>query len=233
MADEYDIEAAGEEYGYETVGPYGYATGAAAQPRYIPAGQQRALPPGAAQRRFMPALTPRSLAPSIARTPAFMPVPGAAASNEARIRTIAREEISRLVPYNDVPPRPRPDEAMFPMGLGSATLTAAVPTVFLTAQPQRAFRGERLVLSVQRSAGATGAVVLLNEFEIGDYRQLVGGGALPVDVFASDAFGVRLMLDASTPGVLYRLTIAATVPAGESIIVAGAVIGRAGEAPQR
>lgn len=155
-----------------------------------------------------------------------------------QVRAIAREEINRAissrVPYGDIPPRPNADEAMFPMGLGFVTLTSVTPIGFLEARPQRAFRGERLVLSISRSAGAASALALLSEFLVGDYKQLVGGGSLPADVFASDAFGVRLMLDGSTPGVLYHLDFQGlAIPPGESIVIAGAVIGRAGEASQR
>lgn len=147
-----------------------------------------------------------------------------------------QQEWSNRYPYGDIPPKPVDGEAMFPMGLGVATLTSVNGGVsVLTAQPQRAFRGERLITSITRSAGAAGIGVVITDFSIGDYKQLVGGGSLPVDVFASDAFGVRLMLDGSIPGVLYRLNIAALapIPVGESIAISGAVIGRAGEAPQR
>jgi hypothetical protein len=163
--------------------------------------------------------------------------PGAQAPmTQAQVVSIVRSELERRVPYGDVPTRPHADEAMFPMGLGFATLTSGNAGVgVLTAQPQRAFRGERLVLSIFRSAGAAGIPVVIANFQIGDYKQLVGGSSLPVEVFAGDAFGVRLMLDASIPGVLYALNIntLANVPAGESIIVSGAVIGRAGEAAAR
>lgn len=146
------------------------------------------------------------------------------------------ELMSQRYPYGDIPPKPIDGEAMFPMGLGRATLTSVNGGVsFLSAQPQRAFRGERLITSVTRSAGAAGIGVIITDFSIGDYKQLVGGGSLPVEVFASDAFGVRLMLDGSIPGVIYRIDVAALapIPVGESIVISGAVIGRAGEAPQR
>lgn len=161
---------------------------------------------------------------------------------EARARQLIDEALQQFgnlmaqrYPYGDIPPKPVDGEAMFPMGLGSVTLTSANPTGILLAQPQRAFRGERLVMSVTRSVGAAGIGVFMTDFQIGDYKQLVGGGSLPVDVFAGDAFGVRLMLDGSIPGVVYSIPIAAAIaiPLGESIVVSGAVIGRAGEAPQR
>jgi hypothetical protein len=196
---------------------------------------------GAAQSRSAP-LARRPLA-AVPQRPAPRPMqfyrptaaPGAAGLSEAQVRSIVAAELARRVPYGDVPTRPSPDEAMFPMGLGSVTLITTNTIDDLTAQPQRAFRGERLVLSVFRSTGAVGIPVVITQFQIGDYKQLVGGGALPVEVFASDAFGVRLMLDASIPGVLYDLQVQAlaAIPGGETIIISGAVIGRAGEAASR
>lgn len=234
----YDDETSG--YGYETMGDDGYATVGqmVVRPGQVsrPGGTPQRSAPQQPMRQQMPMLRPQAmLRPGLMPMPGMpgMMMPGGAALSDQRVRQIVAEELRARVPYGDVPTRPLPDEAMFPMGLGSATLNAATPTVTLTAQPQRAFRGERLVLAVQRSAGAAGVAVLLSDFTIGDYKQLVGGGSLPADVFASDAFGVRLMLDASIPGVLYSITLSATVAGADSIIVSGAVIGRAGEAPQR
>jgi hypothetical protein len=162
---------------------------------------------------------------------------GGGGLSAAQVTALINKIIDQRVPYGDVPSKPRPDEAMFPMGMGSVTIlpATALGEVVLTAKPQRAFRGERLVLSIFRSVGAVGIPVVISSFSVGDYKQLIGGGALPVDVFASDAFGVRLMLDASVPGVEFVIGVKAlaVVPAGEQIIIAGAVIGRAGEAAAR
>lgn len=234
-------------FGYETVGPGGYATGEDETGAFLP--MRPMLPSGTAQQQPARTLSPAAMQAIMQRGAQLQPairqqlaraVPAAPASGltPAQANDVAamiESWVARMVPYGDVPPRPQPDEAMFPMGLGSATLTAAAPAGNLSAQPQRAFRGERLVLSVFRSAGAVGIPVVIAGFNVGDYKQLVGGGSLPVEVFASDAFGVRLMLDASIPGVLYQIQVQALAPiaAGESIIIAGAVIGRAGEAAAR
>lgn len=232
-------------FGYETVGPGGYATGEDETGAFLP---MRPMLPASTQQPAR-ALSPAALAASMARR-IPVPAPVARAAQQAYapaasgLSPTAQQQVASMieaylqarVPYGDVPPRPQPDEAMFPMGLGSVTLTSATGGAgLLSAQPQRAFRGERLVLSVFRSAGAVGIPTIINDFSIGDYKQLVGGGSLPVEVFASDAFGVRLMLDASIPGVLYRVSLSALapIPAGEQIIIAGAVIGRAGEAAAR
>lgn len=228
---------------------------------YITVGEARelgasiALRPGGLVPR--PAAQPsatRLLSPNALRTlvrPNITPAASAAMRTQLQSQGISEQRARQLIeeylgqfsaqiearyPYGDIPPKPVDGEAMFPMGLGTATLTSVNGGIsLLQAQPQRAFRGERLITSVTRSAGAAGIGVVIRDFSIGDYKQLVGGGSLPVEVFASDAFGVRLMLDGSIPGVLYAITVAALapIPVGESITIAGAVIGRAGEAAQR
>ncbi len=226
--------------GYSTMGRDDDELAGADDNDYMTVGQVRSLmlarPGTSLARPAAPIARPVSprLNPAVFRP--FAPAPAAQGLSQAQVVSIVRAELERRVPYGDVPTRPQPDEAMFPMGLGFATLTSANAGVgVLTAQPQRAFRGERLVLSIFRSAGAAGIPVVIANFQIGDYKQLVGGSSLPVEVFAGDAFGVRLMLDASIPGVLYALNIntLANIPVGESIIVSGAVIGRAGEAAAR
>jgi len=227
---------------YETVGndydmaySEGMAAGAAAAAPGSAAA--RAAAARAAAARAAAARAAAARAAALARPGMPAPSQYAAANQaaaEARIRAIVQEEIRRAVPYGDVPPRPNPEEAMFPMGLGFVTLTSLVPSLALEAKPQRAFRGERLVLAIFASPGAAGAIALIDDFVVGDYKQLVGGGSLPASIFASDSFGVRLMLDASIPGVLYRVLLTGlAIPPGEFIIVSGAVIGRAGEAAQR
>jgi len=165
--------------------------------------------------------------------------------SEAQVRRIVQECMSQMAPYGQVPSRVSPDEALFPMGLGFVILSGGPPAV-LTGQftnsgqgilPQRAFRGERLVLTTFRSAGVPTVPVIVDTFKVGDYSQLVGGAPVPVETFAPDAFGVRLMLDGAVPGVTYTLSVqipaAIGLPAGETVTVVGAVLGRTGEASGR
>jgi len=160
-------------------------------------------------------------------------------------RAIAREEFARLrsgsplVPWDKLPQRATPrDEAMWPLGLGVVTFDNVTgPTLVLSVTPQRPFRGERLVITIRR-AGASAQLpeVTISDLRVGDVPQRIGGGALPADIFAPDAFGVRLSLDASTPGVLVTLGFTLVGPAlapGDTITVAAGVIGRATEAGDR
>jgi hypothetical protein len=119
---------------------------------------------------------------------------------------------------------------MSPLGLGAGLLTNAVNTFTLQAQPQRPFRGERLIVGLARSVGAAIVPVRITEFKIGENSQLVGAGALPADAFDPAAFGVRLAMSPSAPGILIQLrleTDVGAIPAGESISVTAAIIGRA------
>lgn len=229
MFDEYgnpiDLEGDYETTGdYETgrANPYAAQRGRAQSRAIVPTG--RGMAPGRAIPVSRGALAPGAMQTLMRQNPGL---------TEAQVRAIVAAEMARLNPYGAVPPRPHADEAMFPMGLGSAELTPAVSSIVLTAAPQRAFRGERLVLDIQRNAAAADVVPLLTAFNVGDYKQLVGGGALPVTVFKSDAFGVRLMLDAAQPGIAIAITITATVPVGGSVIVSGAIVGRATDTGNR
>jgi hypothetical protein len=209
--------------GYETVGDdeeIGAAPFAAQlrRPQLQPANRRQP-----AALRFNPAAFMR---PGMA-SPQAQPI------TEARARQLIDERLANLVPWNSIPPRPKADEAMFPLGLGGVTFVNGGPTTLqLIARPQRAFRGERLVISQQKalSAGQFRQVAIV-DIKVGDVSQKVGGGSLPVEVFASDAFGVRLMLDAAVPGVDITLTLDIGVApnVGDFISIAGALIGRATE----
>lgn len=227
-------EMLGASQGFETAG---YDMGA------VPFAAMR---PGAGlARAAQPARPPaaRPLNPALLRQ--MQQAPGAINAQQAR--QIAREEIERvrggapLVPWQSIPTRPTPrEEAMWPLGLGLVTFdstTAPNIPLSLTVSPQRPFRGERLVIDVRRiGASAQGPAVVINDFRVGDVPQRLGGGVLPAEVFAPDAFGVRLSLDASVPGVLITIGfqyVGAAIAAGDQIVVSGAIIGRATEAGDR
>ena len=117
-----------------------------------------------------------------------------------------------------------------PLGLGGFTFTSATPTsVVLAARPQLAFRPERLVISVSRSAGAAAIGVFLADLKIGQRSQLVSAQELPAEAFGPSAFGVRLALDPATPGIDISAAIRITAAPGgtDTLTVIGTVIGRA------
>lgn len=226
----YDENGYETGYGYETVGDELGAPLAALRP-----GLSRAFAPGAQQatvqnRGLSPAAiqamrNPQMIQQQMANAQPFATVP--------QVRNIVRQELSQLSPFGAIPPKPNAGEAMFPLGLGIVTFTSATPTsLTLIATPQRAFRGERLILEISKNGpGVQTSLVVLSDFKVGDISQKIGGGVLPAAVFAADAFGVRLMLDGAVPGVQISLTfdIGSAPAVGESIQVSGAIIGRATE----
>lgn len=155
--------------------------------------------------------------------------------DEPRVRSIVNEELGKRLPSwfkkaSKIPGASGADQLMSPLGLGAGTLSNVNPIVTLTAQPQRPFRGERLVISLARSIGAAVVPVRVSEFKIGENSQLVGAGALPAETFDPASFGVRLAMSPSAPGILINLRVetdTGAVPAGESIAVTAAIIGRA------
>ena len=218
LAGEYETAGDGEEVG---AAPLTAFRQLAARPAAGKAAPARALPAG-----FRP----------VAAAPMFQPQ-AAAGVTEPRARQITREEIQNalasmpaLSGAMQIPAKPVDGENMQPLGLNVVTFTnTSGTTLTLSAKPQRGFRGERLVLDIRRvGPTAIASPVILSRFAIGDLNQLVGGGALPADIFAADAFGVRLMMDAAFPGVNVDLTF--TIPAalgvGDSIFVSGGIIGR-------
>jgi hypothetical protein len=127
------------------------------------------------------------------------------------------------------PGAPAVSEMMMPLGLGSVTFTNTTPlTASLAANPQLAFRPERLVLVTTRSSGATAIGVAVSDIKVGQRSQLVAPVDLPAETFAPTSFGVRLALDPCTPGILVSvaLRITAAPGAGESVTVIGSLIGR-------
>lgn len=155
--------------------------------------------------------------------------------DEGRVRSIVNEELGKRLPSwfkktKMIPGASGADQLMSPLGLGNGVLTNTNSIVVLTAKPQRPFRGERLLISLARTPAATVVPVRLSEFKIGENSQLVGAGDLPAEAFDPAAFGVRLAMSASAPGIdiVLRLeTNQNAVPAGESIAVTAAIIGRA------
>lgn len=231
---------------FETVGEsHGFATGYG----YEDAEMLGQVPPAAMRRFPLPGRAPAQQAPqrfnpALARG---LPSPrgGIAGVTPDQARAIAREEIARVrnaspvVPWQGMPVRATPrDEAMWPLGIGVLSFDSTTGVVLnLQVTPQRPFRGERLVLDIRRN-GASAQIpnVTLSDLRVGDIPQRVGGGLLSAEVFQPDAFGVRLSLDASVPGIIITLGFTLVGPAlapGDTITIAGAIIGRATEAADR
>lgn len=111
--------------------------------------------------------------------------------------------------------------------VNGGVFTNAVGTIQYSAQPQKPFRGRRLVVTINRSAGANGVAVQGQQLTVGIDPQQVQAGAFSLDVFAPTAFQVDLALAPAQPGILITLPVFTTpvVPVGESIVVTAQILG--------
>lgn len=224
-------------YGYDeeigapmTQAPPGFrqTTGPNPNMRYL-------VPTGGAQQppRMMPG-GPGGLPMLRQPLPLMLPGQGSGSGGEEHIRAIVADELNRQLPPGllraiAVPGATTDPLLMSPLALEAVTLNSTTPAANLEANPQRPFKGERLIVVVTRSSGAANVPVNIVGFNIGANSQFVGSGEIPAETFAPDAEGVRLSMSDAAPGVNITLRVQAgtSIPAGESIAVAATIIGRA------
>jgi len=106
--------------------------------------------------------------------------------------------------------------------------TAAGTVQQVTADTQKPFRGERLVVVLDRSAGAAAVGINISRIQVGVDLQQAGIGQVPAAAFGATAVGVRMVADANEPGVRVAIdyTNIIAVPAGESVSVSTVWFGR-------
>lgn len=128
-----------------------------------------------------------------------------------------------------------PTEQLLPLGFlpegGSFSFVSGGPTTLtFVAQPQKPFRGERLIIDVAKTSGAVGNTVNVNILAVGTDLQIVSAAPFPAVAFSPTAFGVRLALTAAQPGIRISLGVELIGPAlapNESVTVVPTVLGRA------
>lgn len=116
----------------------------------------------------------------------------------------------------------------WPLGLSTVTFLPASGTLLSAiARPQRLFRGRRLVVTINRSAGAAALAVTVNQVFIGADNQLIAATPLPADGFAFNAVDTSLLFSPASPGidVTIQYAISAAPAAGEFVIVNTMIIG--------
>lgn len=163
-----------------------------------------------------------------------------AARNRRRGRRPAPQAARRALP---MPPKPAwrnaiapgvapPGEGLEPMSLapqaGGGVFTNVLTTIDFIARPQRPFLPERLIVTTGRSSGLSNAVKLLGRIYIGTDLAQLQLAELDLEVFAPNAFGVRLKLPQATPGMDVQITgrVSATPAVGESLTAAIMFLGR-------
>jgi hypothetical protein len=125
----------------------------------------------------------------------------------------------------------RPQENLDFLSFVPLTIAAGGTTGTLTAQPQRPFRGERLILTASAITGGadvSGTATINPAIFVGAVQVGANQGATPFAAFRADAFGVRLSWPAAGQGTTINIPVALTTvaPAG-GVAVNGTVFGRA------
>lgn len=116
----------------------------------------------------------------------------------------------------------------WPMGLTTVQfVNAGATTLNAVAEPQRLFRGRRLIIQSVPTAGAAAIPVTITQIFVGADNQLVNANPLPITAFAATAFDVKMVLSNASPGI--QITVTYSIPAapavGETITVNTMIIG--------
>ncbi len=124
----------------------------------------------------------------------------------------------------------RPQEDLDFLPFVPLTILAGGTTGVLTCQPQRPFRGERLILTATNITGgadASGTATINPAIFVGAVQVGASQGATPFQAFRADAFGVRLSWPAAGQGSVINIPVVLTTvaPAG-GVLCAGTVFGR-------
>lgn len=125
----------------------------------------------------------------------------------------------------------RPQEDLDFLSFQPLTIAAGGTTGTLTSQPQRPFRGERLILTatnITAGTDASGTATINPAIFVGAVQVGSTQGATPFQAFRADAFGVRLSWPAAGQGTTINIPCVLTTvaPAG-GVALAGTVFGRA------
>lgn len=125
----------------------------------------------------------------------------------------------------------RPQEDLDFLSFTPLTIAAGATTGTLTSQPQRPFRGERLILTatnITAGTDASGTATINPAIFVGAVQVGATQGATPFQAFRADAFGVRLSWPSAGQGTTINVPVVLTTvaPAG-GVAIAGTVFGRA------
>lgn len=125
----------------------------------------------------------------------------------------------------------RPQEDLDFLSFTPLTIAAGGTTGTLTSQPQRPFRGERLILNatnITAGTDASGTATINPAIFVGAVQVGSTQGATPFQAFRADAFGVRLSWPAAGQGTTINIpTVLTTVAPAGGVAISGTVFGRA------
>lgn len=125
----------------------------------------------------------------------------------------------------------RPQEDLDFLSFTPVTVAAGATTGTLTSQPQRPFRGERLILvatNITAGTDASATATINPAIFVGATQVGATQGATPFQAFRADAFGVRLSWPAAGQGTTINIPVVLTTvaPAG-GVSLTGTCFGRA------
>lgn len=133
----------------------------------------------------------------------------------------------QLAPTKFVGSPPR-GARQWPLGFPVASFVNAGPTTIqVQTEPQRVFKGQRLIIAVARSAAGVGGIITLDQVLVGAVDQRISGDPLPVEMFQPDATFAIMDLDPAQPGIQIRLqyTIGTALGVGETVDIATGLLG--------
>jgi hypothetical protein len=129
-----------------------------------------------------------------------------------------------------VPGVPAPGARLQPLGLGSTAFTSTSGTLLqLVAQPQRPFKGQRMILDITRTGTTSTGLVTVSRLDVGTQNQMVGTGAISAAAFGAGAFDANVFLDPATPGVniTVQLNISSAPTTTDRVDIGGTIFGTA------
>lgn len=135
------------------------------------------------------------------RGAARSPLANAAYNRSNRVASMVRPDIAGS---------PSRDAAMLPAGWPVFSFALATGTNIVTQQMnvQCPFRGQRLTVIVVRSGtSAATTAPLMQLFNVGMRPILATGTAVPLEIFAQNAFDTNILIPPTVPGVTYTLGI--------------------------
>lgn len=107
---------------------------------------------------------------------------------------------------------PGPDEYMWPLPLtpsvNNGVFSATITEITYEGEPQKPYKGERIVSIVARSgASAGGLIPVTTSIFVGTDLQQAQQGNIPVEFWPVNAFGVRMHMKDAKPGVDIELPV--------------------------
>lgn len=131
--------------------------------------------------------------------------------------------------HQAMPGVPKSGPRLEPLGFPVfAFALATATTVVQTTNPQKPFKGSRLVLDIARSGATAIGLVTVGSLKVGARDVLVNTNPIGAATFAANAFGVELMMDEAVPGVNLACSITLGLPAlaaADIVNVSATVIG--------